>query len=119
MILLDVQCFYYVKWCAFVIILETLFFKAGVVRHKAKSVRESVVVPALNYSAALVFFQKNCKRAGTSNRYTRVRNLKALNIDVLFWVTIAAEERDAWKTTLKCQTPWGESTWKNKIAEKS
>ena len=45
------------------------------------------------------------------------RDLKALDIDLSSWETIAAD-RDAWRLTLKRQLPKGESKWKNKVAEK-
>ena len=45
------------------------------------------------------------------------RDLKALDINVSSWETIATD-RDAWKLTLKRQLPKGESKWKEKVAEK-
>ena len=47
----------------------------------------------------------------------RQRDLRALDIDVSSWETIASD-RDAWKHTLKHQLPKGEEKWKGKIAEK-
>ena len=44
----------------------------------------------------------------------RERNLKALDIDVSSWETIAAD-RVAWKLTLKHQSPKGEIKWKKKL----
>ena len=45
------------------------------------------------------------------------RDLKALDINVSSWETIATD-RDAWKLTLKRQLPKGEGKWKEKVAEK-
>ena len=45
------------------------------------------------------------------------RDLKALDIDVDSWETLASD-RVAWKRTLKSQLPIGEAKWKEKCAEK-
>ena len=52
-------------------------------------------------------------------RYSDVckRDLKALDIDVDSWETLASD-RVAWKRTLKSQLPIGEAKWKEKCAEK-
>ena len=44
----------------------------------------------------------------------RERDLRALDIDVSSWETIAAD-RVAWKLTLKHQPPKGEIKWKKKL----
>ena len=44
----------------------------------------------------------------------RERDLRALDIDVSSWETIAAD-RVAWKLTLKHQLPKGEIKWKKKL----
>ena len=52
-------------------------------------------------------------------RYSDVckRDLKALDIDVDSWETLASD-RVSWKRTLKSQLPIGEAKWKEKCAEK-
>ena len=51
-------------------------------------------------------------------RYSDVckRDLKALNIDVDSWETLASD-RVAWKRTLKSQLPIGEEKWKRNAQE--